>query len=195
MLSGHTWSGAPAPGFDPEGILSTLPAVATTLLGVLAGHLLRSSLAGKGKSGWMLATGIGLIALGLIMDNWLPINKNLWTSSYAVFTAGWAALVLAGAYWIIDVKGSRKWAHPFVLYGVNALAIFALSGIAAKLLYLIRWTAADGSTVTLKSWIYEGFFLRLASPINASLLFAVGFVLAGWLVAGVMWRRGWILRI
>lgn len=195
LLAGHTWSGAPVPGFDPEGILSTIPAVATTLFGVLTGRLLRSSLSSEAKTAWMFIGGEALLALGLAMNHWLPINKNLWTSSYAVFMAGCAMVVFATCYWLIDVKGYRRWAHPFVVYGMNALAIFALSGIVAKLLYLVRWNTADGATVTLKGFIYEGVFTPIASPVNASLLFAIAFVLAGYLAAEWMWRRGWFVRI
>jgi len=195
LLAGHTWSGAPVPGFDPEGIVSTIPAIATTLFGVLTGHLLRSSQSSEAKTAWMFIGGEALLAVGLVMNHWLPINKNLWTSSYAVFMAGWAMVVLATCYWFIDVKGYRRWAHPFVVYGMNAIVIFALSGIVAKLLYLIRWTGADGTSVTLKGFIYDGFFTPVASPVNASLLFAIAFVLAGYLVAEWMWRRGWFVRI
>jgi predicted acyltransferase len=104
-------------------------------------------------------------------------------------------VVFATCYWLIDVKGYCRWAHPFVVYGMNALAIFALSGIVGKLLYLIRWTGADGTSVTLKGFIYDGLFTPVASPVNASLLFAIAFVLTGWLLAEWMWRRGWIVRI
>jgi len=195
ILAGHTWSGAPVPGFDPEGILSTIPAIATTLLGVLTGHLLRSNLSGEAKTAWLFIGGEALLALGLVMNHWLPINKNLWTSSYAVFMAGSAMVAFATCYWLIDVKGYRRWAHPFVVYGMNAIVIFGLSGIVGKMLYLIKWTAADGTAVTLKGFIYEGLFTPVASPVNASLLFAIAFVLAGYLAAEWMWRRGWIVRI
>jgi predicted acyltransferase len=195
LLAGHTWSGAPAPGFDPEGILSTVPAVATTLFGVLAGNLLRTRATEEAKTAWLFVGGETLLLAGVIMNHWLPINKNLWTSSYAVFMAGWATVVLATCYWFIDVKGYRRWAHPFVVYGMNAIVIFALSGIVAKLLYLVRWTGADGASVTLKGFIYDGLFTPVASPVNASLFFAIAFVLAGWLAAWGMWRRGWFVRI
>jgi len=195
VLAGHTWSGAPAPGFDPEGILSTIPALATTLFGVLTGQLLRLRATEEAKTAWLFVGGETLLLAGVLMHRWLPINKNLWTSSYAVFMAGWATVVFATCYWFIDVKGYRRWAHPFVVYGLNAIVIFALSGIVAKLLYLIRWTGADGTGVTLKGFIYQRLFTPIASPVNASLLFAIAFVLAGWLLAEWMWRRGWIVRI
>jgi predicted acyltransferase len=123
---GHTWRGAPVPGFDPEGILSTIPAIATTLLGVLTGHWLRSDRSQGDKTDWMFVAGNFLLLLGVILDMWLPINKNLWTSTYTIFMAGWANVCLAMFYWLIDVKGYKKWATPFVIYGMNAITVFVL---------------------------------------------------------------------
>ncbi|MEI6105469.1 MAG: DUF5009 domain-containing protein [Opitutae bacterium] len=195
LLAGHTWSGAPAPGFDPEGILSTLPAIASTLLGALAGHLLRQAEPGSVKAGKLGALGLGLLLVGLVMDRWLPINKNLWTSSFTVFMAGWSSVLCAVCYWLIDVRGYRKWAAPFVMYGMNAIVIYVLAGLIARLLGLIRWAGAEGKAVNLKDWIYQGVFLPLASPVNASLLFALAFVLLHLLIAWLMWRRRWFVRI
>lgn len=195
VLAGHTWSGAPAPGFDPEGILSTLPAIASTLLGALAGHLLRRPDPGPVKAVRLGVLGLGLLLAGLVMNHWMPINKNLWTSSFAVFMAGWASLLCAGFYWVIDVRGYRRWASPFVIYGMNAIVMFVLAGLIGRLIGLIRWTDAAGTAVTLKGWIYQGGFTPFASPVNASLLFALAFVLLHLLIAWFMWRRRWFVRI
>ncbi|MDI1318714.1 MAG: DUF5009 domain-containing protein [bacterium] len=196
VLAGHTWSGAPVPGFDPEGILSTIPAIATVLLGALAGLWLRGAAAPQKKALGLLAGGLVLLGVGELMSVWLPINKNLWTSSYTVFMAGWAMGLLAAFYWLIDVRGWRRWAAPFVWYGMNALALFVLSGLVAKLLGLIQWAGTDGTAkVSLKGWIYAHGFTPFASPINASLLFAVAFVLFFLGVAWVMARRKWFLKI
>lgn len=195
LLAGHTWSGAPAAGFDPEGILSTLPAIATTLLGVLAGHWLRTNFTAARKAGGLLVGGVGLLALGAVLDRWLPINKNLWTSSYTVFMAGWAMALLAACYWLIDVRGLRRWAMPFVIYGMNAIVIFVLAGLVARTMGFIQWTAADGARVNLKGFIYQNAFVPHANPLNASLLFAVAFVLVHLAVGWVMWRRRWFVRI
>ena len=195
VLAGHTWSGAPVAGFDPEGIVSTLPAIATTLFGLLAGHVLRLSANEQKKTWWLLAGGAALVALGSLMNRWLPINKNLWTSSYAVFMAGGAAITMAGFYWLIEVRGLRRWATPCVIYGMNAIVMFVLAGVVGRLLSFIAWTGADGAQVTLKGVIYRGCFLPLASPINASLLFAIAFVLAFFVVAWAMWRKRWFVKI
>ena len=194
LLAGHTWSGAPTPGFDPEGILSTIPAIATTLLGAVTGHFLRS-FAGPGLSLRLLRDGAVLLAVGTVWGLVFPINKNLWTSSYAVFMAGWATGLLGVFHWLIDVRGGKRWAAPLVIYGSNALAMFVLAGLIGKLFYLIQWTGADGKAVTLKTWIYQGYFVPLASPVNASLLFAIAFVLVFFLLAWLLWRRKWFLKI
>ncbi len=194
VLAGHTWSGAPVPGFDPEGLLSTIPAIATTLFGAMAGHRVRT-LQGPALSRRLVRDGVILLALGAAWGLVFPINKNLWTSSYAVFMAGWAMLLLGAFHWLIDVRGWKRWATPFVIYGSNALAMFVLAGLIGKLLYLIKWTGADGKAVTLKGWIYNSGFVPLASPINASLLFAIAFVLTFFLFAWILWRKKWFLKI
>jgi predicted acyltransferase len=151
ILGLHTWRGAPAKGFDPEGIFSTLPAVATVLFGVMTGHFIRSERSREEKTSWMFFWGSIMILGGLVMDNWLPINKNLWTSSYSVFMAGLALVVFASCYWIIDVKGYRSWTKWFQIYGLNAITMFFLSGFFGRLSFLIKWTNDAGDTVTLSS--------------------------------------------
>ncbi|HSQ75550.1 MAG TPA: DUF5009 domain-containing protein [Bacteroidota bacterium] len=195
LLAGHTWRGAPVPGFDPEGILSTIPAIATTLLGVLTGHWLRSERSQGDKTDWMFVSGNFLLLLGVIMDMWLPINKNLWTSTYTIFMAGWANVCLAMFYWLIDVKGYKKWATPFVIYGMNAITVFVLSGLVARTMSLIQWTAADGKITNLKSAIYDNVFAPLASPMNASLLFAIAFITMMYLVVWFMYKKKWFLKV
>ncbi len=195
VLAGHTWSGAPVPGFDPEGILSTIPAIATVLAGALAGAWLRGTRSAGMKTAGLLGGGLVLLALGAALNPWLPINKNLWTSSYAVFMAGWAMVLFAAFHWLIDVRGWQRWALPFTIYGMNALALFVLAGLVGRLLGLIRWTGAAGDPVALKTWLYTTFFAPLASPPNASLLFAVAFVLAHLAVAWAMWRRRWFVKV
>ena len=195
LLTGHTWRGAPVPGFDPEGIVSTIPAIATTLLGVMTGHWLRSTRSQEEKTAWMFVGGNILLLLGAILDMWLPINKNLWTSTYTVFMAGWALVCFATFYWLIDVKGYTRWAKPCVIYGMNAIAAFVMAGIVGRLLGLIRWQLDDGSVISLKNFIFERFFLPLGSPVNASLLFAIAFVLGLYLFVWVLYRKKWFLKV
>ena len=195
MLAGHTWSGAPAPGFDPEGIISTLPAIATVLLGALAGRVLRAPVAADVRVRRLLGAGAALAAAGLALHLWLPINKNLWTSSFTLFMAGWSSLWFAAFYWLIDVRGVQRWATPFVIYGMNAIVIFVGAGLVAKMMGLIAWQNAAGAKTTLKGWIYANGFTPYASPVNASLAFALTFVAAFLGLGWVLWRKRWFLKI
>ena len=195
LLAGHTWRGAPVPGFDPEGILSTIPAIGTALMGVLTGHLLRSKLTREEKTAWMFVAGNFLLLLGAILDMWFPINKALWTSSYVIFMAGWANVCLAMFYWLIDVKGYKAWSTPFVIYGMNAITVFVLSGLIAKSMGLTRWVTEEGQKMNLWSYIYQNVYAPLASPMNASLLFAISFISVMFLVVWFMWKKRWFLKV
>jgi len=195
LLRGHTWSGAPAPGFDPEGILSTIPAVATTLFGVFTGLFLRTDRSKEEKVAWMFVIGNVFLLLGLIMDNWLPINKNMWTSSYSVFMAGLALTVLATCFWFIDVKGWKGWSKPFEIYGQNAITVFFLSGVIGRLTVLIKFHEADGNLMTLKTWYYQRLFEPIGDPMIASFAHSIAFVLLLYLVAYGMHRMNWILKV
>lgn len=182
-------------GWDPEGLLTTLPAIATTLIGVLTGHWLlvartpTAQVAGLVGAGWVGAAG------GLLLNRWCPINKNLWTSSYVVFTAGMALLVFALCHWLIDVRGYRRWATPFVSYGRNPIVAYVLSSLVAKELLLWRVARADGSTIDLARYLYESLFLPLARPVDASLLYAVAYVLLWLGVASYLNRQGVLIKI
>lgn len=195
LLAGHTWSGAPAPGFDPEGILSTLPAIATVLCGTLAGYWLRGAREASRTSLGLIVGGLALLALGAGWGTVFPLNKNLWTSSYTVFMAGWASLWFGVFHWAIDVRGWRRWALPFTIYGMNALAMFVLAGLIGRVLTLIQWTGEGGARVTLKGFFYDNLLASWLSPLNASLAFAVCFVLAFLGIATLMWRRKWFVKV
>jgi predicted acyltransferase len=173
----HLWSQART--WDPEGLLSTLPAVATVLLGVFTGEWLRSARSRSEKVRGMTLAGAGAVALGLAWGTVFPINKPLWTSSYVVFTAGAALMTLALCYWSLDVRGHRRWGYPFHLFGVNAIAAFFLSSLFARIIG-IRWTEGP----SLKALVYEPLFSSWLAPQNASLAYALTFVV---LWTGIMW--------
>ncbi len=124
------------------------------------------------------------LVLGTIWDMWFPINKGLWTSSYVIFTAGMALQFLAMCYWLIDVKGYKWWTKPFLVYGLNAITVFFLSGIVGRLMIMIKVPQNSGQSVALKTFLYNTFFTTWLTPINASLLWAIVTVLV-WL--GLMW--------
>ena len=190
LMSGHTWRTT----WDPEGLLSTIPAIATTLLGTLAGLWMASDVPPRRKAGALAVAGIAAIAVGEIWNLKFPINKNLWTSSYVMFTGGAAALFLALCYWLIDVKGWRGWTKPFVVLGVNALALFAFSALLVKTMARITTTGADGSVMSSSRWIYVTLFAPYFAPKNASLLYAIANLALLYLVLLWMYRRKIFLK-
>ncbi len=195
LLSGHTWSGAPAPGFDPEGILSTVPAIGSTLFGVLTGHLLRSGKSSEEKLIRMFVYGNGLLLAGIVLDNWFPINKNLWSSSYVLLMAGLAMNVLGTLYWIIDVRKIQRWSKPFAIYGLNAITMFFLAGLFGRLSWILKGTNDLGEQITLKSWYYNTLFLPLASPMVASFAHSMFYVLLLYAIAYVMYKQHWVIKV
>jgi predicted acyltransferase len=192
FLKGHMWSATRT--WDPEGIVSTLPAIGTTLLGILTGHILRARWSPEEKTAWMYTMGCSLTLAGLVAGIWLPINKNLWTSSYTLFMAGMAATTFAFCYWINDVKGYRKWSRPFAIYGMNAIAVYFLAGVVVKLAMMIKVPTSDG-VVSLRDYIYQAVFAPLGSPLNASMLHGIAFALFMYLIAYIMYRRKWFVKI
>jgi predicted acyltransferase len=172
LLGSHTWK----PGWDPEGPLSTLPAVATTLFGVLSGEWLRSDAPMRRKVAWLAGGGAVAAAVGYAWGLIFPINKNLWTSSYAVLMAGLAALTLAACLAVVDLAGWKGWAAPFLWLGRNAIAAFVLSTAATILLLAVKTAGPDGKPRSLYSTIYRGVFDRFADPRLGSLLFALAYL-------------------
>ncbi|MBR9991266.1 MAG: DUF5009 domain-containing protein [Gemmatimonadetes bacterium] len=185
----HLWRAART--WDPEGLLSTLPAVGTVLLGVFTGDWLRSDRDPATKTVGLFLAGNVAVVLGVMWHPLFPINKNLWTSSYVVFTAGMACHFLAVCYWLIDVKGYRAWAKPFVIFGVNAITAFFLSGIFARLLTMIPGPGGR----TLKGFLYNTIFTPFLTPVNASLAYATAFVLLWLGIMTVFHRRRIFIRI
>jgi predicted acyltransferase len=175
--------------------LSTIPAIGTTLLGLLAGVWIRTAGNGRRVVTGLAVGGAVAVAVALAWDRALPINKNLWTSSYALFTAGLGALLFAACYGTIDLAGWRRAAHPFVVLGSNAIALYVLSGILADLTLSLTVRGSGGEPVTLKAWLYERCFAPLASPVNASLIYALANLAVLYVVLLVMYRRGVFLKV
>jgi predicted acyltransferase len=191
ILGAHKWK----PLYDPEGLLSTIPAVTTTLCGVLTGHLLRSKRAPIEKVAGLFVAGLAGVVTGWVWNFWFPINKALWTSSYVLFTAGMALQLLALCYWLIDIKGYRAWAKPFQIFGTNALAVYFLAELTANIISIITFTRADGSKVALQTVIYENLFASWAEPLNASLMFAICTVLFWLGVMAILYRRRIFIKV
>lgn len=191
LMAGHLYR----PMFDPEGLLSTIPAVGTTLLGVLAGLGFRNMASLPHRAAGLAAAGAVTAAVGWTWGLALPLNKNLWTSSYAVYTAGLGALLLALCVWLVDVRGWRRAAYPFVVLGTNAITLYVLSGLIVKTIGYVTLAGPDGTTQSLQAAIYRTVFVPLASPINASLLFAVANLAVLYVVLWAMYRRGIFLKV
>jgi len=186
----------PAKVWDPEGLLSTLPAVGTGILGLLTGNLLRSDRLAAEKVAWLFTAGCFSTVAGLIWNSFFPINKALWTSSFVLLAGGLAMLGLALCYWLIDVQKYRRGVLPFVAFGVNAITVFFLSGLIPRMMNLIHVAGPDGTKVGLKEYLYRGFIAPLFSdPTNASLAGALTFVLIWFGILWWMYRKNVIIKV
>jgi len=196
LLKGHTWMYAPAKGFDPEGLLSTIPAISSVLFGVLTGHWLKAKKSNLEKVVMLFVVGIAAIILGEIISIWFPINKNLWSSSYTVFTTGMALLFLGMCYWLIDIKGYKKWTIPFLVFGSNAITVYTLSGLLAKaMVYWWKIPQQDGSVISLKTFLYRTLFESWMSPINASLFYALTYILIWFGLMTILYKKKIFIKI
>lgn len=190
LLAGHLYK----PGFDPEGILSTFPAIATTLLGTLAGDWLRSAGGILKKTSGLFVGGAFLVISGLLLHPFFPINKQLWTSTFVLFTAGSALLLLGVFFVLMEGLGLKRLAAPFLVYGTNAIFIYVGSSLMAKLIGLAQ-VGGEGEALSLKSWIYDHLLVPWAGHEAASLIFPLCLILI-WL--GIMiplYRRKIFIKI
>jgi predicted acyltransferase len=193
ILGPHIWKQGKV--YDPEGVLSTLPAIATTLGGALAGHWLRAPRSQLEKVGGLFFAGVAAVMTGWLWGLWFPINKALWTSSYVVFTGGMALLLLGFCYWLIEIKNYRRWAWPFKVFGVNAITLFVGTGLMAKLMGLWKIPRMSGAQGNLQTFIYERLFASWAQPFDASLLYAVCFLLLWLLLMWLLYRKEIFIKI
>ncbi|MBI1770524.1 MAG: DUF1624 domain-containing protein [Bacteroidetes bacterium] len=192
LLNGHLWSQSKT--WDPEGLLSTLPAIATGIIGMLTGQLFSKIDRPELRTTWLFFLGCVLIVAGSAWGLFFPINKSLWTSSYVLYTAGIAMQSFAFCYWIIDVHGWKKWATPFVYYGVNAIFVFVASGAVAKI--LIRIKVGEGESQTsLWGYIFNSAYASWLSPKDASLAFAVTLILFFLLILWWMYKKKIFIKV
>jgi predicted acyltransferase len=192
MLGGHLW--VQSKTWDPEGLLSTVPAIASTLLGAVAGLWLGSSASGRRKALWLGGAGLAAAGVGWMWGLAFPINKNLWTSSYVWFTGGWAAVLLAVCYALVDLRGWKAWGWPLEVLGLNAIALFVLSGLGTKFLIFHKTTGPDGQPLSWLTYAYRTWFAPLGDPYYTSLLFALANLAVLWVVLYVMYRRKIFLK-
>ena len=193
LLGGHLWEESKT--WDPEGFLSTLPAIASLLVGILAGEWLRSDRDAARKTLGLAGAGLTLLVAGRLLHPFFPINKNLWTSSFVLFTSGCAMLALAACYWIVDVRGWRAWAKPFLVFGMNAILAYALAALVSEVSTDFEFTNSRGRETTLHGWLYQRFFAAHFHPLNASLGFAILFVAGIFLLLWPFYRWKIFLRV
>jgi predicted acyltransferase len=194
LLSGHLWSyydGA----WDPEGIVSTIPAVATTLFGVLTAQWLISSFPGRRKVAGMVCAGLVLLIAGYILDRWLPINKSIWTSTFSIFMAGVALVSLAFFHWFVDIAGLSRWTKPLIILGLNPITIYVLSEVFDNALRSVNLPVALAQDIDCQSYVFKSLCSPVAQSETASLLYALMTLLFMYLIAWIMWRKRIFIKI
>jgi predicted acyltransferase len=193
VFGSHLWINSKT--WDPEGLLSTVPAVGTVILGVFCGRWIDTRQDLMDRLVGMFAVGSILMVVGM-MWNWsFPINKSLWTSSYVIFTGGMAAVTLATCIWIVDVLGIRRWTTPILVFGMNPLIAFVGSGAMARTIYTLVKVPYGGEQVPIQRVIYERGFASWLEPRDASLLFAITFVLLWAVILWVFYRKRIFLKV
>ena len=192
-LGNHLWASSVT--WDPEGVLSTLPAVGTVMLGNLAGRWIGERRPLTERLAALSAAGAIAMMFGSMWGWAFPINKSLWTSSYVLFTGGLAALSLATVMWIVDFHRVRRFTTLFVIYGINPIVAFIGSAVMARCIYSIFKVTWGGERIPLQEGIYRALFASWLSPLNASLAFAVSFVLLWYAILALLHRRGIILKV
>jgi predicted acyltransferase len=187
LLAGHLYDVTR----DPEGLLSTIPAIATTLIGLLTGMWLHSDRTANRKALGMALCGLVFVIVGELFSLAFPINKNLWTSSYAIFTAGIALIALAACYALLDASPRhRPWTTPWLVFGTNAIAAYVFGSLLAIALYV--FPVGDSSA---QEFIYQTIFEPLAPPVVASFLYSLSFVVVCWIPMWVLYRKKIFLKI
>ncbi|HKT81774.1 MAG TPA: heparan-alpha-glucosaminide N-acetyltransferase domain-containing protein [Vicinamibacterales bacterium] len=183
LLAGHLWHNPPLQ--DPDALGSLLPAAATVLLGVLAGYVLRAKSPAFGVIRRFGAMGLALALSGVALSFWVPINKPIWTTSYALLMCGISTLCFAACYWLVDVRGWRRWFTPLEILGMNALAAYMLSRL---LMNLPKIHIAGKS-------FYEDVCLKIGDPLNASLLYALAYTAGVLVIVWLMYRQRVFLKL
>jgi len=190
VFGGHLWANSRT--WDPEGLLGTIPAVATALLGIAAGLWLRTDAAPGRKAAVLAGAGLAGIAIGYAWNPFFPINKALWSSSFVFFTAGAAALLLALLY---RLPLPERVARPFVILGTNAIALYAAAALLEETMIHFRVTDAAGTAVSLGQWVYAHGFAPFAPPKIASLGYALANLVVLFALLAWMYRRRIFLRV
>ncbi|MDP3313587.1 acyltransferase family protein [Lutibacter sp.] len=191
----HLYNGFGIP-FDPEGLLSSIPSVATLLLGYFSGRLIELSGDTKVTIKSLVQIGAIIVFIGFTWGFLFPINKALWTSSYVLYSGGLAMVFLGFLLWIIDLKGFKKWATPFIHFGTNPLAIYMFSGIYVSfIIYFINILNSKGVLVSGYDYLFTDVFVPIAGNMNGSLLFAVFHIIIFWAITYFLYRKKIFIKI
>jgi predicted acyltransferase len=193
LLSGYMWSYTEGK-WDPEGIVSTIPAIATTLFGVLTAQWLMSCVSTGRKVAGMFLAGALLVAAGLLLNQWLPINKSIWTSTFSIFMAGLAVISLAIFYWLIDIVGFARWSKPLTILGMNAIAVYILATVEVHALWALDLETSAGGKLNAHSYLFSHFYTHLGARTD-SLLWAFWILLSIYLLAWLLWRKRLFIKI
>jgi predicted acyltransferase len=189
----HLWSQAKT--WDPEGLLSTLPAIGTAILGLLAGRWIQSSQPLSRRILVLFVAGLACVAVGLLWGQVFPVNKKLWTSSFVLFTGGMAAGTLALFMWLIELRNNRWWTEPFRVFGVNPILAFFGSNIFALLIYVDFTVTWHGNRIAPEEWFNDVFLASWLPDKVASLAFALLFVILWWAILRLFLKRGIFIRV
>jgi predicted acyltransferase len=192
LFMGHLYNGTR----DPEGILHTIPAIGTTLIGVFTGHWLKSKRGASQLISVMLFLGILGMLGGEVWNRWFPINKNLWTSSFVLFSGGFCLLFLSLLYWVTEVKHWRgKWTVPILVFGMNAIAGFVADSLIYGPGYTFTVKTPNGATMNWHEAAQAHLEAAGLSVANASLLYSLGAVLICWVLLWLLWRKKIFLKV
>jgi predicted acyltransferase len=189
VIPGRMWQG----NWDPEGILSTFPAIVTGINGMLVGHLLLSNQTAERKIIWLFFAGFIAFSLANVWNWWFPINKNLWTSSFVLYTSGLGCMILASLYFVVDVLGYKRWARFAMIYGSNAIAAYLVAEVFSDLL-VVRWGGKEHG-ISINEWIIKELLPTGVSPELLSFIWALAFCLLCFIPIYVLYRKKIFLKI
>ncbi|SHG80991.1 Predicted acyltransferase [Flavobacterium micromati] len=196
LLNGHLWASSKT--WDPEGILSTLPAISTGILGMFVGQILNLQISKSDIVIKMAVVGISMVVVGLLWSTAFPLNKSLWTSSYVVYTAGLATICLLILYYLIDVLNIKKWTKLFLIWGVNPMIVFFFSGIIPRALSAIKIEnpIVAEEKISLQKFIYDFNIVPLFdNPLNASLFYAVSYAVFWSFILWILYKNKLIFKV
>ncbi len=179
---------------DNETIVSMIPGLFTVLSGILVGRFMSERKENHAVTRALMIAGMSGIIVGLVWDLAVPLNKILWSSSFAVYTAGWSCLVLGILYWLIEVRGYRRWAFPIVVFGMNAIALYVVTGLFVRWIMLSWKVPWGGTAISLTGFFYRS-FAAIVGPLGGSLLYSMVIIMLGWLLCFWMYRRRLFLRV